>query len=78
MIPQRNDNLSWNVWGLNNPEKAREVREFLSEKNVSLVGLLERKMKEKNLDKFTKTFGKKWSWISNSIGNLKSRILVGW
>ena len=42
---------SWNVWGMNSPDKAKKVRDFLEVNNISVVGLMETKIKEHNASK---------------------------
>ena len=41
---------SWNIRGVNWPNKQEDVKIFLHEKYIGLVGLLETKVKEKNVD----------------------------
>jgi len=46
------DNIvSWNIRGLNWPNKQEEVRSFLHKNKVGMIGLLETKVKIKNVDK---------------------------
>ncbi|KAJ8433454.1 hypothetical protein Cgig2_014495 [Carnegiea gigantea] len=52
----------WNIRGLNWPNKQEDVKIFLHEKQIGLVGLLETKVKEKNVEKL----------------NTKGRIWVAW
>ena len=51
LIPHFYDHFIVECPGTNNPKKAREVCEFLSQQDMGLVGLLEHKIKEKNLEK---------------------------
>ena len=51
--------FSSNVWGLNNPGKAKEVQDILRGNNISVVGLVETKIKEKNASKVQKQLGNK-------------------
>ena len=46
------DNIaSWNIRGLNWPNKQEDVKIFLHSNKIGLVGLLETKIKEKNIQK---------------------------
>ena len=46
------DNIvSWNIKGLNWPNKQEDVRSFLYNNKVGMIGLLETKVKDKNVDK---------------------------
>lgn len=42
---------SWNVRGMNNPIKTKEIKHFLDVHNVSVVGLMETKIKENKAQK---------------------------
>ena len=64
--------LSWQVRGSNHLEKLKEVSNFLVEHKVSVFGLLEHKVKEKNVSKVQRKLGNKWSWATNQIGAMKS------
>jgi len=46
------DNIvSWNIRGLNWSNKQEEVRSFFNNNKVGIIGLLETKVKIRNLDK---------------------------
>ena len=51
-----NNILTWNVRGLNKARKQIEVARFISSHNISLFGLLEMKVKQKDLVPFTKNY----------------------
>jgi len=43
------DNIaSWNVRGLNNPNKQKDAKLFLSKSKVGLMGLVETKVRKEN------------------------------
>ena len=42
---------SWNVRGLNWLNKQEDIKIFLQEKRIGIIGLLETKVKERNVDK---------------------------
>ena len=48
---------AWNVRGMNSPDKTKEVRHFLETNNISVIGLMETKIKEGNARKIYKKFG---------------------
>ena len=50
---------AWNVRGMNSHNKIKEVGDFLEENNISIVGLLETKIKEQNARKIQKKLGNK-------------------
>jgi len=69
---------SWNIRGLNYPNKQVDIKIFLHEKNISLVGLLETKVKDKNVDKVVNKLFQGWNWHHNFHLNAKGRIWVAW
>ena len=42
--------LSWNVRGMNSPNKQEDIQIFLHQQQVGLVGFLKTKIKEQNID----------------------------
>jgi len=68
-----NNLASWNIWGLNWPNKQEDVKIFLHENKIGLVGLLETKIKENKVEKARKLF-LGWQWIHNFPLNSKGRI----
>lgn len=69
---------AWNVRGMNNPVKTKEVRDFLEVNNISVMGLLETKIKRQNAGKLQKKLGNKWNWSTNYDHHDEGRISVGW
>ncbi|KAH0675380.1 hypothetical protein KY285_023181 [Solanum tuberosum] len=68
--------LSWNVRGLNGPNKQKEVKLFCSEEHVGLVGLLETKIKSNKIDQVAaKLFGG-WSYTTNLVEHYNGRIWI--
>ena len=45
-----NNITSWNVRGLNSPNKQKDVKIFLHQQSIGLVGLLETKIKDKEVE----------------------------
>jgi len=64
---------SWNIRGLNWPNKQEDVKLFLHEKNIGLVGLLETKVKEKNVEKITNKLLQGWDCHHNFHLNTKRK-----
>ncbi|PWA73621.1 hypothetical protein CTI12_AA263590 [Artemisia annua] len=65
--------------GLNNDPNQKQVTDLLSDGSYSFCGLLETKVKKKNLIKiFSKVLGR-WSWMSNAYECAGgTNIIVGW
>ena len=60
------DNIaSWNIRGLNWPNKQEDVKLFLHSNKIGLVGLLETKIKEKKVQKVASNLFPSWRWIHN-------------
>lgn len=70
-IAQMANILCWNIRRLNWPNKQEDVRLFLQTNQVGLVGLIETKVKEKNVSHIaTRTFPG-WEWLHNFSLNPK-------
>src|SRR5688572_16397277 len=69
---------AWNVRGMNSPIKIKEVRNFLIGNNISVIGLMETKIKEPNTKKIQKKLGNNWNWTMNYSHHQKGRLWVGW
>lgn len=54
-----------NVRGLNNPAKLGEIKNFMGKHQISLMALLETRVKIHNKDKILKKFGNRWNWVHN-------------
>lgn len=70
--------LSWNIRGLNDPNKIKEVKNYIVSNLICLVGLFETRVKEDNEKKIQRKFGTNWEWVSNYEHHRKGRIWVGW
>jgi len=64
----------WNIRGLNWPNKQEDVKIFLFNNKVGLVGLIETKVKEHNTNKVATAFFPGWHWHTNFSLNPKGRI----
>ncbi|GAV92398.1 LOW QUALITY PROTEIN: Exo_endo_phos domain-containing protein/DUF4283 domain-containing protein, partial [Cephalotus follicularis] len=69
---------AWNVRGFNDPSKHSEVRHFVCSNNISLIGILESRVKAHNLDNVVRCFNKNWMYTSNHGVSLSGRILIAW
>ncbi|GAV87789.1 Exo_endo_phos domain-containing protein [Cephalotus follicularis] len=63
---------------MNDPSKHREVRHFLSSNSISLIGLLESKVKVNSLDSVVRKICNKWHHTSNHSVSLSGRVVVAW
>ncbi|GAV85405.1 Exo_endo_phos domain-containing protein, partial [Cephalotus follicularis] len=69
---------AWNVRGLNDPSKHCEVRNFISSNNISLLGILESRVRVPNLEKIARNITKNWNFFSNPSVSMSGRIIVIW
>ena len=70
------DFCSYNIRGLNN--KVQCVSDFLSTNNISLVGLLETRVKKDVAKKISSEINSSFCWIDNYVNHPGGRIWVGW
>lgn len=54
--------VCWNIRGLNDPVKQREIRSFIKLNNVSLMGTIETRVKFPNFTKVSKAIAPSWSF----------------
>ena len=69
---------SWNVRGLNKRSHKKEVINFIQQNKVSLIGLVETKVKSMNFQKITRRINKHWQWRNNISHHYNGRIIIGW
>ncbi|XP_056691623.1 uncharacterized protein [Spinacia oleracea] len=65
---------SWNVRGLIDPNKTRELKSFLSVNKVDVIAILETRVRENNNSKIQQKLGGGWNWHCNSSCNPRGRI----
>ena len=70
--------LSWNVRGMNAPNRTKEIKQYLDRNHISLVGLLETRVKDKNKKRIQNKFVLNRCWVSNYDHHRKGRVWVGW
>lgn len=69
---------SWNVRGLNDPSKHKEIKKLVLNENINVMGVLETKIKQVNeINICAKCFGN-WSFLSNSQPTVTGRVWVCW
>ena len=70
---------TWNVWGLNSPNKQKTVRDWVTKQKLGIVGLLESKIASARLDPVISGLAlPSWNFLSNISASASCRILVGW
>ena len=70
--------LCWNVRGINSQLKHREIKNLIISKRVGLVGLLETKVKNKNMGNLYSSLFSGWCFTTNNPWIDKGRIIVAW
>ena len=70
--------VCWNIKGLNWPNKLEDVKIFLYNNKVGLVGLLETKVKKHNVSKVAAKVFPWWQWNTNFSLTPKGRIWIAW
>ncbi|XP_057532900.1 uncharacterized protein LOC130810791 [Amaranthus tricolor] len=68
----------WNVRGLNDLDKRRKVKEFISYHKIQLFSLLETRVKRANLGNIYLSLCPDWNLISNHAHHYNGRIIVAW
>lgn len=68
----------WNIRGLNDPLKQVVVSNFISNNNLSLVGIIETHVQESQSSRIKHRLKPSWHFIDNYVNNIHGRILVGW
>ena len=67
---------SWNIRGLNDPRKQVEVRRFILEHHVSLMGVVETKVRHQNFSPTIRNcLPYNWDCIHNIGNGVVARIL---
>lgn len=70
--------LMWNVRGVNNQRKHRDIKELMNLKKPGLVSLLETKVKNKDMVKLYTSLFTNWCFTSNNAWMDKGRIVLAW
>ena len=69
---------SWNIRGVNDPLKQREVRSLVFGNNVSLLGLNETRVHKDNSFNIAESMLRGWRYIFNYNQHANGRIWVLW
>lgn len=69
---------SWNIRGLNDPLKQKEVRNWIREQKLSFCGLVETKVKAVNKEKILRSIAYQWEAVYNYDSSPRGRIRVCW
>ncbi|KAG5224356.1 RNA-directed DNA polymerase, eukaryota, Reverse transcriptase [Salix suchowensis] len=70
---------TWNIRGLNSPQKQKSIHHWITKNNLDIVGILEARILSANMAKVENGLGlSKWQFISNINHSHLCRILVGW
>lgn len=67
----------WNVRGLNKSSHQKEVTNFISVNNISLIGLVETKVRVQNSLAISRCINKNWNWLFNYKHHDYGRVCVG-
>lgn len=69
---------AYNVRGLNKSWKQHDLHSFLVDNDISLVGVLETKIKAPNDVASSRVIHNLWSWEDNYSHHPSGRIWIGW
>ncbi|GAV58353.1 Exo_endo_phos domain-containing protein [Cephalotus follicularis] len=68
----------WNIRGLNDPIKQREVKSLILNNNITFMGLLETRVRARNKDRVAQGLPRGWKSFTNHVHSLLGRIWVLW
>ncbi|KAG5544421.1 hypothetical protein RHGRI_016993 [Rhododendron griersonianum] len=70
---------AWNVRGLNDPLKQKEVHSMIKVHRLGMMGVVEAKVRPENIDHVVKRcFPHSWSFLHNAYNDSVARIILGW
>ena len=69
---------NWNIRGLNQAHKQKELNKFIFTNNIHVMGITETKVKFINQDIIQQALLPQWSFFSNCLPDLTGRIWVAW
>ena len=67
---------SWNIRGLNWPNKQEDLKVFLHTKQIDFIGLLETKIKLTKVDSIAANVFMGWRWLHNFDSRDHGYILI--
>lgn len=68
----------WNIRGLNYPAKQKAIRELIHHNKLAIIGIMESKVKEENIDRISRCSGSSMNVISNLDCHYNGRIMLLW
>ena len=70
--------LSWNVRGMNGPNKHEDIKIFLQQQQAGFVGFLETKVRAHKITHVMGRICPNWNWIHNANDTDRGRIIISW
>jgi exonuclease III len=70
--------LFWNVRGLNDPFKQKEVKKLVRQLNISIICIVETRIREEKAQKIKDFIVPKWGWFHNYDNHCLGRIWICW
>lgn len=67
---------AWNIRGLNSPIKPKEVKNNINSSNMVLMAILQTKIREANIENFSKNSFGDWTFVNNHDLNPRGCIWV--
>ena len=77
-LPLMDSILSWNIRGMNAPNKQEDIYLFLQRHKVGMIGFLETKVLQQNVDTVMKRVCPHWLWRHNATSEERGRIILCW
>ena len=77
-LPPMDRIMVWNVRGLNQLEKQKDVKKMIEKYHIGLVGLLETRVKASKLGAVYLSMFRGWCFTTNLRWNKGGRIIVAW
>ena len=68
----------WNIRGLNQPLKQKEIVSLVKANDIDVLGILESKVRSPNQDKIHQNMLPHWNFVNNSQPKSVDRIWIGW
>lgn len=68
----------WNIRGLNDPLKQREVKSFIRLNKINIFGFVETRVRQPNFAKISKAVAPSWCFVQKYHASTLGRIWVGW
>ncbi|KAJ6435117.1 hypothetical protein OIU84_000357 [Salix udensis] len=70
---------TWNIRGLNNPNKQRTIQQWINKNSIDLMGILEPRIRPANMEAVESGLGlSNWRYSSNTLLQPLCRIMICW